>query len=164
MPTVITGTDGINQVQTGAVESGDLPAGSVIQVVSAIDGGAVSTDSTSYVSAGLSASITPSSTLSTILITVHLVGCKKQFADNFLRARITRNGTAIHNFEQEGGFNNSTSILNFGGTGTTTIDSPSSISAQTYVVQIARSGSSGGQVSVSNFDGVSTITLMEIAG
>jgi hypothetical protein len=26
MPTVITGTDGINQVQAGAVESGDLPA------------------------------------------------------------------------------------------------------------------------------------------
>ena len=44
MPTTITGTDGVSQVQTGAVESGDLaagainsgdlPAGSVIQVVS----------------------------------------------------------------------------------------------------------------------------------
>jgi hypothetical protein len=32
MPTVITGTDGINQVQAGAVESGDLPSGSVLQV------------------------------------------------------------------------------------------------------------------------------------
>ena len=63
MPTTITGTDGVSQVQTGAVESGDLPAGSVIQRVinQDIDAGDIGTTSTSLVASGIQASITPTS-------------------------------------------------------------------------------------------------------
>jgi len=72
MPTVITGTDGINQVQAGAVESGDLPAGSVVQVVrSVVVDNNVSTTSTNYVPTGLSASITPISESNSIVIMTH---------------------------------------------------------------------------------------------
>ena len=70
MPTVITGTDGVSQVQTGAVESGDLPAGSVIQVVQTYiaDTGSIETTSQSEVGSGVTVSITPTSTDNYIII------------------------------------------------------------------------------------------------
>jgi len=83
MPTVITGTDGINQVQAGAVESGDLaagaigsgdlPAGSVIQVVHTVVRPSITTTSSSPVDLGLSTSITSNSVNSSFLLiaTIH---------------------------------------------------------------------------------------------
>jgi len=81
MPTVITGTDGINQVQAGAVESGDLasgaigsgdlPAGSVIQVVQEVYTSSVAITSSSFVATGLVISITPLFSSSKILIMGH---------------------------------------------------------------------------------------------
>ncbi len=58
---------------TGQVPDGNAPSGSVIQVVqSYIRGAHTATTSSSYVTTGLSASITPSSTSSKILVTVNL--------------------------------------------------------------------------------------------
>jgi len=83
MPTVITGTDGINQVQAGAVESGDLasgaigsgdlPAGSVIQVVHTLVRPNVVTSSSSPITIGLSTSITPtkSNSMFVCIVTIH---------------------------------------------------------------------------------------------
>jgi len=71
MPLTLDGTNGVSAVQAGAVESGDLPAGSVIQVVST-----TKNDTFSVVSglgenkeiSGLNVSITPVSSSSKILI------------------------------------------------------------------------------------------------
>jgi len=79
MPTVITGTDGINQVQAGAVESGDLasgaigsgdlPAGSVIQVKHVVTRTNVTVNApNTLVDLGLSIQITPTSTNSKFLL------------------------------------------------------------------------------------------------
>ena len=68
MPTTITGTDGVSQVQTGAVESGDLPAGSVIQVVEATITSPTNANSTSYVNSNIQASITPYNSSNKILV------------------------------------------------------------------------------------------------
>jgi len=70
MPTTITGTDGVSQVQAGAVESGDLasgaigsgdlPAGSVIQVKHVVTRVNAETTSNDVIfDLGLSISITP---------------------------------------------------------------------------------------------------------
>ena len=69
MPTTITGTDGVSQVQTGAVEAGDLPAGSVLQVKYEIaNESRLTTSSTSYVDTGANISITPMFSNSLIIV------------------------------------------------------------------------------------------------
>ena len=60
-------------VISGKLPTAKLPAGSVLQVVQATTSTEVSTTSTSYVSAGLSASITPTSSSNKILILVEII-------------------------------------------------------------------------------------------
>jgi len=68
-PLELNGTTGVSQVQTGAVESGDLPAGSVIQVVESTSSTNLSTNSSSFSNIpGLSVSITPATESSKIAI------------------------------------------------------------------------------------------------
>lgn len=57
MPTEISGATGVNKVQTGAIETGDMPTGSVLQVVQATSTTAVTTTSASYQTTGLAATI-----------------------------------------------------------------------------------------------------------
>jgi len=95
MPTVITGTEGINQVQTGAVESGDLPAGSVIQVVHTVVRPNITTNSSSPVALGLSASITPQSSSSKFLLTA-IIHAKTDDIDSGYGLVFIRDGAEIH--------------------------------------------------------------------
>jgi len=71
MPTEISGATGVNKVQSSAIETGDLPTGSVLQVRQTTGTTTIST--TSFTSTNTwtdhySLSITPSSTSSKILI------------------------------------------------------------------------------------------------
>jgi len=184
MPTVITGTDGINQVQTGAVESGDLPAGSVIQVVSA-----AKTDTQSIAGVarndfkdvtGLSVSITPLSVNSKILVLGHINGVVDDFG---AITRIVRDTTNIGIADSAGSRVLGHSSTNFGATGTDIstssmpinfLDSPNSTSTLTYKVQLGQYNVGSGTLYInrqqdgsdSNARGrvISAITLMEIAG
>jgi hypothetical protein len=163
MPTTITGTDGVSQVQAGAVESGDLPAGSVIQVVTASRTSETTTTSTSYVNTGLQASITPTSTSNKILILVHDV----------LRAFNTGDS-----FRGEYGlFKGATNLLEFGfgvrsvsNTGTATCRSPTSISfidtpnTASEIIYKTMIKAIDDTVESNFGNNKSTITLMEIAG
>jgi len=74
MPTTITGTDGVSQVQAGAVESSDLPAGSVIQVVGETFylSSRFTTTSTSYVDTGVGKQISLVSASSKVLVSVDI--------------------------------------------------------------------------------------------
>jgi len=67
-PLTLNGTNGVSAVQAGAVESGDLPAGSVIQVVRETSGTDQTTTSTAYVDANLSVTIAPKKNNSLILL------------------------------------------------------------------------------------------------
>ena len=61
------------KLEASAITSADLPAGSVLQVVSpAYTGGAFSTTSTTMVDNGLTATITPTSATSKILVIVNI--------------------------------------------------------------------------------------------
>jgi len=166
MPTTITGTDGVSQVQTGAVESGDLPAGSVIQVVQAVYSTQIIISSSTYTDTGLSASITPSSTSSKILVITAQTVRSTNIA-TLLRThdtRLLRDATQI--FEKEtyqwGG------LGEFSATGGSidgtmvSLDSPATTSSVTYKIQ-GRTNSSDG-IYFQNDGSESSITLMEIAG
>jgi hypothetical protein len=138
-------------------------AGTVLQVVNATYSTQLSTTSTSYVDTGLSASITPTSATSKILIFVEQTGVGKNAGDSSQRValNILRNSTQIVQFELGAGYTGSSVVNVFGGSGSTYLDSPATTSSVTYKTQIK--GFAGVNV-YANYDNcTSTITLMEIA-
>lgn len=144
-------------------------AGSVVQVVSTTKTDTFSTTSTSYVDVtGLSASITPRSTSSKILVLCSIVhGANDVNAGT--RFGLARNGTLIA--QPVGGTSQDTmnvytadavvrdsSSINY-------LDSPNTTSSVTYNIKMFTSSATsyvnrGSQ----DFRSISTITLMEIAG
>jgi hypothetical protein len=152
-------TQATSAVVSGKVPKSLLPTGSVLQVVNATYATETSTSSTSYISTGLTATITPSSTSSKILIIVsNMMNAPAGNNSNFTVFRVTVSGT---NLTGAGGF------VAFFGAGATTgvtvnyLDSPATTSAQTYTCAYKVSGGTG-QVQAGS--GTATMTLMEIAG
>jgi len=105
MPTTITGTDGVSQVQTGAVESGDLPAGSVIQVVQVTSTTNTDTTATSLIDVEPSVTITPSSSSNKILV-MHTAGGMIQGVASSIKFELQRNNTTIWTANRYGYKNN----------------------------------------------------------
>ena len=64
MTTTISGSTGVNQITSDAIEYGDLPAGTILQVVenSNNDSGSVATTSTTLQASGIQLSIVPKQT------------------------------------------------------------------------------------------------------
>ena len=152
----VTGTLATGNGGTGATS---FAPGKVLQVVSATSVTSVSTTSSSYVTTGLSASITPSATTSKIFIT--LQGC----ADNDGGGRqgyfaIFRDSTNLNG----GAISASTSIYSgdriIVPVATSHLDSPSSTSSLTYALYFKNPGSNS--VEFLSQSTQAHITLMEI--
>jgi hypothetical protein len=145
-----------------------LPAGvggKVLQVVSAILGTQISSSSTTYVDTGLSASITPSSASSKILILINHNGVRKESADNSnaINMRLYRDATNLGNFALYSLYTGTTLGL-FGSTlSMNYLDSPSTTSSTTYKTQFANFVNASAAV-LQDSGAKSGITLMEIAG
>ena len=170
MPTTITGTDGVSQVQTGAVESGDLPAGSVIQVVQATFSTVITVSSTTYIDIGLSASITPLNSQNKILIINNLTGrlFTQQNDDRRFDINIVRDSTQIHqantDFLQSGVGGGGFAVFPIFGS-IVYLDSPDTVNTITYKTQgKVNNNSSTTRLQINSAASTSTITLMEIAG
>jgi len=149
-----------------SVSSSDMPAGSVLQVVSVTYSTAVQTGSDSFTDTGLSASITPSSASSKILV---IVGQPLSISVDTTSYRdiafnIVRGSTEI--IKGYGWIKSPSSsshkrisaanCLNY-------LDSPSTTSSTTYKTQFKVNAGSC-DVYANQDGGSSTITLMEIAG
>jgi len=136
--------------------------GTVLQVVRGTKTGGVTNNTTSFATTGLSASITPTSTTSKILVTV---------AQNWLTGTSTvcemqlrRSGTTVDTF---GHMLLNDSNVTIGYSCTTSLDSPSSTSSLTYETFFRRVTGAGACIanySDPNGTGLSTIVLMEVAG
>ncbi len=140
-----------------------LPTGSVLQVVSATINSENSTTSTSFVSTGLSVSITPTSSTSRVVVLVN--GCSfgvSGTAEGYWT--VDRAGTNIGN--GNGGFGRTwnAGVANFTFTpaAISYLDSPATTSSITYTVQF-RQTNAAQFVYISGGNGRSSITLMEIA-
>ena len=167
MPLILSG-------DTGVPASG-MPTGSVIQTVSAVKTDTFSTTSTSMVDIpGMSVTITPTASTSKILVIVNLtVGTA---ASNFSPVNLVRNGTNIaqpttsstyaatmNNYPGEGsgitaGSAQPQYAINF-------LDSPATVSAVTYKLQILTTGGTtfiNTRPVAQNGTCVSSITVMEI--
>lgn len=150
----VTGAD----LATGAART-NWGAGGVLQVVYATYATAVTSTSSTWVDSGLSASITPSSSSSKILIIVSQNGCSK-VNDVELYLQLLRGSTSILYFATGFGSTNSSAKNNFGTAGCTYLDSPATTSSVTYKTQISSFGATSG---VQTNSAISNITLMEIA-
>jgi hypothetical protein len=168
-PTV-TFSDGTTQA-TSAIVSGyvpyaNLPTGSVLQVVTASTQASVLTTSTTFVSTGLTATITPKFATSKILVIASVQGIQKNAGNAATGAMLSlyKNGSSIlSNYAQYIGYNNTSSINLVGSNSLNYQDSPATTSATTYAIFVATSVS-GQTVGVNVDYDTSTITLMEIAG
>jgi len=134
-------------------------AGKVLQVVHGNYNTFSTSSSTTYVDTGLSATITPSSTSSKILILVNLNGIWLYASTRYMKARILRGSTGLAEFLGGAGY-----VSSVGATaessGTNQLDSPNTTSAITYKVQAHSAGSYN--TSWCNNSALSSITLMEI--
>ena len=152
---------------TGKLASSSMPTGSVLQVVNATYSTQVSTASGSYSDTGLTASITPSSSSSKILIIVQQVGCGKATNDTTLQLKLLRNSTDLYWFERSGAWTGSGASNYIGTCGISYLDSPATTSSVTYKTQMAAFSAAATvytQFNVGAGVPASTITLMEIKG
>lgn len=166
MTFIVDGTNGLtfNNATTQA------SAGSVLQVQSVTKSDIFSTSSTSFVDVtGLSVSVTPKFTTSKILVFVNICGGNDS---NNVQLNLVRNSTTIAQSTGSGFSNNTAQFAFPGGYQITTIpinflDSPATTSAVTYKIQIKATGGGtyvNSRATDNGYGGISTITVMEVAG
>jgi hypothetical protein len=141
--------------------------GTVLQVVSANYNTYTSTTSTSLVSSGLTASITPTSSSSKILVIVNpLLAVLRNSSMGMASLQIVRGATSIYSAERAlaidaGTFLSVNCVISV-------VDSPATTSSTTYTLNFCRYNTNTDAVRLNDYNTVpptvgSTITLMEIA-
>ena len=151
----------------GSVTADDiasLPAGSVIQVVNATYNTATLSTSTSFADTGLTATITPTSATSKVLILVNQAGVAKVPGETQQKAqiRLVKDGTSMFFIEVAAAYNATSSFNYVGAASCSYLDSPNTTSAITYKTDFRAAVNAAG-VYVQIDGGRSSITLMEIA-
>jgi hypothetical protein len=149
------------QVLTAAYVNQLAGAFRVLQIVSATTTTVLNTASTSFSDAGLSATITPESTSNKILcLTFNACAKTTGNVNNAVRLQVLRGATVINSYRF--GLLTSTDLTNVGSLDMIVLDSPASVSAQTYKVQIANEvAASVAQYAANNTQ--CTMILMEIS-
>jgi len=161
----------VSTIQNASLASGvpsaaKLPAGSVLQVVTANYAVETATTLTTWTDTGITATITPTSASSKILILISnpafayatTISSGGQF-------QILRNSTSIYNTGLNSLYvfvNGASAIQNNSQQGINYLDSPATTSATTYKLQ-QQSYFSGRQFGSQVNNATSTIVLMEIA-
>jgi len=164
MSFTINGTTGINlatQPLTGALPDANAPSGSVIQVVQGTYGTATTTSATSFTSTGLTASITPSSSTSKILIIASLAVDTSSNGEQAYFAVYRNSSTNLSGTVNGFGNAYATSSRVIGMLATSYLDSPATTSSTTYTVYFRTN--TVGTVALNQDSSISVITLQEIA-
>jgi hypothetical protein len=153
-----------NSAQADGVEWATLPY-KILQVVNASTNTAAASSSATYANTNLTATITPSSATSKVLIFVNQAGCVKESGNTaaFFAIKLQRNSADLLTFEYGGGFNGTTAANAIGTCGVTYLDSPATTSATTYKTVFSNPAAAG-VVTVQANNPSSTITLMEVQG
>jgi hypothetical protein len=157
---------GANIVGTLTVNGAAPAYGKVLQVVNATYSTLTTSSSSTFADTGLTATITPTSATSKILVLVNQCGCGKESNNTNMYLRLLRSGSTIVNIERLAGNNGSTASNFFGSISSSYLDSPATTSATTYKTQFASYGNNAlvyTQVDSGGVASTSTITLMEIA-
>lgn len=164
------GTSGNVLTSNGTAWVSSAPSvGKVLQVINVVLSGNVTTSSSTFSDTGLTATITPTSATSKVLVMLNVNGVSKYTGNTSCALRLLRNSTVIptNAFEGIAGATATTDYNAVAGSSLVYQDSPATTSATTYKVQFASTANialatindgSGG-----SFPSCSTITLMEIS-
>ena len=149
---------------TGTIAAARLPTGSVLQVVNATYAVETQNNTSTFADTGLSASITPTSSSSKILILIsHPSNFKNPSnASNDIGMQLVRGATNISSFGRSLLFTGS-ALNNYGSISYSYLDSPATTSSTTYKTQFKNEDSNTAGVAVNVGSSPSTITLLEIA-
>lgn len=131
----------------------------VLQIINAAYSTQTDSSSSTYADTGLTASITPRSAVSKILVIVHQSGVRKT-SNTQVGLKLLRGASLVAQFEFQAGFTNTTLEQNVSA-GCCVLDSPASTSALTYKTQF-NSGGNIATATVQEGNCTSSITLMEV--
>jgi hypothetical protein len=142
-----------------------LPTGSVLQVVSAVmTGGIFSTSSGSFVDVGFSATITPTSATSRILILFNSGGITRPaVANECLRLRIVRGSSTVVYGGDNLIFSSSATQFSDFPSSYQCVDSPATTSATTYKIQMETRLNNSCSMNGGATNNPATLQLLEIA-
>ena len=181
MPTLISGSTGVNKIQDNTIVNADInssaaiagsklvmPTGSLLQVQSTRmlvqNEGAFSSATTV-----MTQTITPSATSSKILVMVNMTGCLTRDETTQGEMWIERDGSSICRVEDYIGQHLYAAVH----LGMDFLDSPSSTSSLSYTVRVQRKSGTA-NIAINHYDGggtanvalyaTSSLILMEIAG
>jgi hypothetical protein len=160
---------GANIVGTLTVNGAAPAYGKVLQVVQGTLTTILSTSSSTYSDTGVTATITPTSATSKVLVLAQLSGCGKGSSNTTMHTRIVKNGSLLVGMDIGACTNGGTGQNYIGSIVANYLDSPASTSALTYKIQF-NSFNNTSYVEFNNQTGgasggtsLSSITLMEIA-
>jgi hypothetical protein len=150
---------------TGLKWAAAAGGGKVLQVINATYGTETGSTSTTFADTGLTATITPSSATSKVLVIVSQMGVSKT-GDTRVKIKLMRGATDILKMCDITGNTSSTQFNSIGSVSSSYLDSPATTSATTYKTQFSNQQGTG-TVYVQNYANdntysQSTITLMEI--
>jgi hypothetical protein len=147
---------------TGLKWAAAAGGGKVLQVVMASTTTDTSNATTTFADTTLTATITPSSTTSKILVLVSQNGVAGTTACNGVQLRVMRGATSLLTFTGALGYSAATSTRNDVAASCSYLDSPSTTSATTYKTQFAQRTGDATAARVQITGEASTITLLEI--
>jgi hypothetical protein len=146
---------------TGIKWAAPAGGGKVLQVINATYSTGTNSSSSSYADTGLTATITPTSATSKVLVFVSQNGLRKDTGDTRLGLKLLRGATDLATFETFGAWTGNSNNNAIAGSSVNYLDSPATTSATTYKTQFA-SLDNVAKVTVQQSSATSTITLMEI--
>jgi len=158
-PTTLPATFVAANILTAAQMNDLRGAFRVLQVVQATNASTTTISTSTYTSINLSASITPSSSTSKVLVFA-TIGAVLKSQNTYGQAKLFRGATDLGVLAGYIGYNNTTTDSG-SSVSLTFLDSPATTSSTTYEVKFA-SGSNIASVQV-NAQATNTITLMEIS-
>jgi len=160
-----TGTKDATTFLRGDNTFAEAGGGKLLQVVQGSTSTETRSSSNTLIDTTLSATITPSSSSSQVLVTVFQNGCDKSAANsgNQMVLKLLRGASVITTFGNNVTYTNSAISNAIGTVGTMYLDSPATTSATTYKTQFANANNTA-NVGVQGTGGeTSIITLMEIS-
>jgi len=141
----------------------DTLTGKIIQVIEGSTTTNVSISTTTMTDTGLTATITPTSATSKILVLLTQAAVNKQAVgtQSATKIRLMRDATQIALVSDFVGYTNTASVLTVGNVSSSILDAPATTSALTYKTQFA--GNDTTQVAVQVGSSRSSIILVEVA-
>jgi hypothetical protein len=166
LPAANLGTpSAINLSNATALPRAALPTGCILQVVNSAYNTQTANSTGSYAATGVTATITPTSATSKILVMVTGGDAATTSNSSGVQTELRRNSTSLATFAVQGPVYIGSGGSFFIGTGPSInyLDSPATTSATTYATYFKPQGGAGATATVQRDGTTSTITLMEVA-